>query len=171
MNTNHSAASIMEQLNKAPAANNEYGEWLATMELATREVFEMMLGCRLAVPKPGLDGFYDTTSIVGLAGKLCGTLTVSCGAKSATLMASKMLGVQAVDGSREVSDALGEVCNMVAGNFKNKIPGLGDGCMLSVPIVITGKNYSTHSLGNSAVLDLKLLFEGAPFFIRLQIRG
>jgi CheY-specific phosphatase CheX len=86
-------------------------------------------------------------------------------------MASKMLAVEAVDGSREVSDALGEVCNMVAGNFKNKIPGLGDGCMLSVPIVITGKNYSTHSLGNSAVFDLKLLFEGAPFFIRLQIRG
>ncbi len=73
----------------------------------------------------------------------------------------KMLGVQAVDGSREVSDALGEVCNMVAGNFKNKIPGH----MLSP---IYGR---THSLGNSAVFDLKLLFEGAPFFIRLQIRG
>jgi chemotaxis protein CheX len=171
MNTNHSAGSTMEHSNGVPAANNNYGEWLSTMELAAREVFEMMLGCRLAVPEPGLDGFCDTTSIVGLAGKLCGTLTVSCGAKSATLMASKMLGVQAVDGSREVSDALGEVCNMVAGNFKNKIPGLGDGCMLSVPIVITGKHYSTHSLGNSAVLDLKLLFEGAPFFIRLQIRG
>lgn len=141
------------------------------MELATREVFEMMLGCHLAVPEVAADGSHDTTSVVGLAGKLCGTLTVSCGAKSATLMASKMLGVQVVDGSPEVSDALGEVCNMVAGNFKNKIPGLGDGCMLSVPIVITGKNYSTHSVASSAVLDLRLLFEGALFFIRLQIRG
>lgn len=141
------------------------------MELATREVFEMMLGCHLAVPEVAADSSHDTTSVVGLAGKLCGTLTVSCGAKSATLMASKMLGVQVVDGSPEVSDALGEVCNMVAGNFKNKIPGLGDGCMLSVPIVITGKNYSTHSVASSAVLDLRLLFEGALFFIRLQIRG
>ena len=92
-------------------------------------------------------------------------------AKSATLMASKMLGIDAVDGSSDVSDALGEVCNMVAGNFKNKIPGLGDGCLLSVPIVITGKNYSTHCVANSAVLDLNLLFEGKPFLIRLRIRG
>ncbi len=161
----------MKPLSESAAASSDHAEWLPIMELATREVFEMMLGCQLAAPEVGLDGLYDTTSIVGLAGKLCGTLTVSCEAKSATLMASKMLAVEAVDGSREVSDALGEVCNMVAGNFKNKIPGLGDGCMLSVPIVITGKNYSTHSLGNSAVFDLKLLFEGAPFFIRLQIRG
>jgi chemotaxis protein CheX len=161
----------MKPLSESAAASSDHAEWLPIMELATREVFEMMLGCQLAAPEVGLDGLYNTTSIVGLAGKLCGTLTVSCEAKSATLMASKMLAVEAVDGSREVSDALGEVCNMVAGNFKNKIPGLGDGCMLSVPIVITGKNYSTHSLGNSAVFDLKLLFEGAPFFIRLQIRG
>jgi len=130
-----------------------------------------MLGCELTVPETPAETNFDVTSMVGLAGKLCGVMSIRCDSKSAVLMASKMLGVQAVDGSREVSDALGEVCNMVAGNFKNKIPGLGDGCMLSVPIVITGKNYSTHSLGNSAVLDLRLLFEGAPFFIRLQIRG
>jgi chemotaxis protein CheX len=171
MITNQPAGSTMKPSDKSAAQTSDHSEWLSVMELATREVFEMMLGCHLAVPECPVDGFYDTTSIVGLAGKLCGTMTVSCGAKSATLIASKMLAMEAVDGSREVADALGEVCNMVAGNFKNKIPGLGDGCMLSVPIVITGKNYSTHSLGNSAVLDLKLLFEGAPFFIRLQIRG
>jgi chemotaxis protein CheX len=171
MITNQPAGSAMKPLDKSASQTSDPSEWLSVMELATREVFEMMLGCQLTVPERPVDGFYDTTSIVGLAGKLCGTMTVSCGAKSATLIASKMLAMEAVDGSREVADALGEVCNMVAGNFKNKIPGLGDGCMLSVPIVITGKNYSTHSLGNSAVLDLKLLFEGSPFFIRLQIRG
>jgi chemotaxis protein CheX len=171
MNTNQSSAATTKPLSESRTANNEHGEWLSVIELATREVFEMMLGCQLEEAQPELAAFCDTTSIVGLAGKLSGTLTVSCGAKSATLMASKMLAKEALDGSREVSDALGEVCNMVAGNFKNKIPGLDDGCMLSVPIVITGKNYSTHSLGNSSVLDLKLLFEGMPFFVRLQIRG
>ena len=44
-------------------------------------------------------------------------------------------------------DALGEICNMVAGNFKNKVSGLGNGCMLSVPTVITGRDYHCHSLG------------------------
>ena len=171
MSNNQPAGAILKPVHESATANSEHGEWLPLMELATREVFEMMLGSQLAVPDLTVDAAYDTTSIVGLAGKLCGTLTVSCGTKSATLMASKMLAVEAVDGSREVSDALGEVCNMIAGNFKNKIPGLGDGCMLSVPIVITGKDYSTHSLANSAVLDLTLLLESMPFLVRLQIRG
>jgi hypothetical protein len=81
MNTKHSAGATMKPLSESATANRDHAEWLPIMELATREVFEMMLGCRLAVPELGSDGFYDTTSIVGLAGKLCGTLTVYCGAK------------------------------------------------------------------------------------------
>ena len=60
-------------------------------------------------------------------------------------MASKMLGVDLDKVGAEMSDALGEVCNMVAGNFKNKIAGLAEGCMLSPPTVITGNDYSLHS--------------------------
>ena len=59
----------------------------------------------------------------------------------------------------ELADAMGEICNMVAGNFKNKISGLSDGCMLSVPTVITGSDYNLHSPADSETLELKLLFE------------
>ncbi len=70
-----------------------------------------------------------------------------------------------------MSDALGEICNMVAGNFKNKISGMGDGCMLSPPTVITGTDYSTHSLADSPGLELRLLFENLPIIISLQIHS
>jgi len=70
----------------------------------------------------------------------------------------------------EISDALGEVCNMIAGNFKNKISGLSEGCMLSVPTVITGTDYSLHSQADSPGLEVRLLFEGMPIAISLQIR-
>ena len=83
-------------------------------------------------------------------------------------MASKMLGFAAAEGSREVLDALGEICNMVAGNFKNKVAGLGEGCMLSVPTVITGKNYSLHSLADSAALEVRLLFESMPIVVSFR---
>ena len=86
-------------------------------------------------------------------------------------MASKMLAVEAVHGSREVSDALGEVCNMVAGNFKNKIPGLGDGCMLSVPTVITGTDYNLYSQADSPAVEARRLFEGMPIIFSLLIRS
>ena len=82
-----------------------------------------------------------------------------------------MLGVELDKVSSEISDALGEVCNMVAGNFKNKISGLSEGCMLSVPTVITGTDYSLYSPADSPGLEVRLLFEGKPIIISLQIRG
>jgi len=68
-------------------------------------------------------------------------------------------------------DAAGEVCNMVAGNFKNKIAGLGDGCMLSVPTVITGTDYNMHSLADSGKLRANMVFEGSPLLISLEIHS
>jgi chemotaxis protein CheX len=86
-------------------------------------------------------------------------------------MASKMLGREIDNFGPEMCDAFGEVCNMVAGNFKNKVPGLGDGCMLSVPTVITGNDYNLHSSKASNALEVRLLFEDRPVVISLQALG
>jgi chemotaxis protein CheX len=86
-------------------------------------------------------------------------------------MTSKMLGVALDKVGPDVSDALGEVCNMVAGNFKNKIAGLAESCMLSPPTVITGSDYSLHSLADSPGIEVSLLFEGMPIVISLQIHS
>jgi CheY-specific phosphatase CheX len=58
---------------------------------------------------------------------------------------------------------------MVAGNFKNKIAGLGDGCMLSPPTVITGNDYRMYGSSDAPTLELRLLFEGMPLVISLRI--
>jgi chemotaxis protein CheX len=158
----------MKAANEEPVVTSSHEDWVPLMELATREVFEMMLGCQLAAPEIAEGGSFDATSMVGLAGKVRGILTFSCDAKAARIMASKMLGFAAAEGSREVLDALGEICNMVAGNFKNKVAGLGEGCMLSVPTVITGKNYSLHSLADSAALEVRLLFESMPIVVSFR---
>jgi chemotaxis protein CheX len=106
-----------------------------------------------------------------LAGQLCGVLSVRCDGKAAALMTSKMLGVELDKVGPDVSDALGEVCNMVAGNFKNKIAGLAEGCLLSPPTVVTGSDYSLHSLAESPGLEISLLFERMPLVISLQIHS
>jgi chemotaxis protein CheX len=65
----------------------------------------------------------------------------------------------------EMADDLGEVCNMVAGNFNNKIAGLAEGCMLSPPPAITGSDDDLQSLSSSPVLELRLWFEDLPVVI------
>jgi hypothetical protein len=58
---------------------------------------------------------------------------------------------------------------MIAGNFKNKLAGTDGRCMLSVPTVISGGEYSFHSLAEGTSLEAVLLFEGAPIAVRLQL--
>lgn len=113
----------------------------------------------------------DVTAMVGLAGQLCGVLSVRCEDKAAALMTSKMLGLEPAKVGPDVSDAVGEICNMVAGNFKNKIAGLGDGCLLSPPTVITGRDYNLRSLADFPVVEVRLLFEGLPIVISLRLHS
>lgn len=142
------------------------------LRLAAQEVFELMLGSPLTVPGDAIsEEKLDLTAMVGLAGQLCGVMTMRCSSKAAAQMASKMLGVDAATAGHEMWDAIGEVCNMVAGNFKNKIPGLGDGCMLSVPTVITGSDYGFHSLADNGEMHATLLFEASPVVFSLQVHS
>lgn len=143
--------------------------WVSTLELAMREVFELMLASPLeTAPQAPEEDNLDITAMVGLAGQLCGIITLRCSTRSAARMASRMLGVDPDKAGPEMWDAVGEICNMVAGNFKNKISGLGDGCMLSVPTVITGGNYNIHSMVNENV-QTWLLFDGEPLILSLEI--
>lgn len=152
------------------AITDSHENWLRLIEMSTREVFELMLASKLSTADPGLEKTaMNVTSMVGLAGQLSGVFSVRCDGKAAALMTSKMLGVELNKVGPEVSDALGEICNMVAGNFKNKIAGLAKGCILSPPTVITGSNYDLHSKANSPALEITMIFENMPIEVSLQI--
>lgn len=144
-------------------------DWLPVLELAVEEVFEIMLGCRVRpTPKSAAAVSPEFTAMVGLAGSLCGVVTVSCQGKTAGLLARNMLGDEA-ESKDQVSDALGEICNMVAGNFKNKLAGADERCMLSVPLVINGGEYSFRSMADGNSLETVVLFESEPVVVRLQL--
>jgi|ERR1700722_19952974 chemotaxis protein CheX len=144
--------------------------WPPLIELAIKEVFEIMLGSPVApVADPELKPREDFTAIVGLAGALCGILSLSCDKQTAIQIAKCMLG-DAADSEAQVADALGEICNMVAGNFKNKLAGTDDRCMLSIPTVISGGEYTFHTMVEGTSIETVLLFENLPFVVRLQLQ-
>jgi len=145
--------------------------WLPTLVLAVQEVFELMLATTLEVPpQPLPEEGLDVTSMVGMAGQLCGVLSLRCSAQTAASLASRMLGIEPDKTGPELCDAMGEVCNMIAGNFKNKITGLGDGCMLSVPTVISGGDYNLHSLVNEEIRSV-FQFQGEPLIVTLEVHN
>ena len=145
--------------------------WLPVLELAVEEVFEIMLGTQVKpVPLAENAPKGEFTAMIGLAGALCGILTVCCDAKTAGQIARKMLG-DTVNSAEEVGDALGEICNMIAGNFKNKLAGTDERCLLSVPSVVSGGEYTLHSMAEGNSVETVLLFEDAPVAVRLQLQS
>src|SRR5258708_1171035 len=97
----------------AVAKSPRYDEWLPVLQRATQEVFEIMLSCTVPLiesSKPSLTGGF--TAIVGLAGALCGIVTVRCSAEAASDMAKAMLGEASDNAHSQAVDALGEMCNM-----------------------------------------------------------
>src|SRR5271170_772946 len=119
--------------------------WPAILRDVVVEVFLMMVETMVLTPESG-DHLVlaEVTGMVGIAGPLSATLSLRCSLDSAERIASKMLGVPKDKASAHKCDAIGEICNIVAGSFKDKI-GLGDRCMLSVPTVLTGKDYQIRS--------------------------
>jgi len=156
----------------AANGSSQFEQWREILRNASKEVFSMMVGAQATEPENGDPPVAaNITGMVGLAGELCGVLTIRCSTKSASKIASQMLGVDIMQASDHISDAVGEMCNMVAGNFKAKIPGLEDKCMLSVPTVITGPDYELHSLEVGESIEVPLIFEEEPVWICLEVRS
>src|SRR5208337_3767901 len=75
------------------ATRSHEENWLPVLELAVEEVFEIMVGCRVKPLAPSEHTPNEEfTAMIGLAGALCGVLTVSCDAKTARQVAKSMLG-------------------------------------------------------------------------------
>lgn len=107
--------------------------------------------------------------MVGMAGALCGMTSVQCSMQTAAKLASFMLGGDRATNPGMIADAFGELCNMVAGNFKAKITTLGDRCMLSVPTVISGGDYLLRTLEPSECLRAAFDYEAGVIWVLLTI--
>jgi chemotaxis protein CheX len=119
------------------------------LTVSVLEVFETMIGvvCETApqeVSKKSAIEIESVTAVVGFGGILSGACVITCDESSARQIASCMTGMcfEALDDV--VKDAIGEICNMVAGAWKSRVPELAANCGLSVPAVITGRDYNLH---------------------------
>ncbi|MGA6981385.1 MAG: chemotaxis protein CheX [Candidatus Sulfotelmatobacter sp.] len=160
----------------APSAAHNPGavlpqtEWPDILRATAIEVFATMVGVTVVAPEEGeVRILAEVTGMVGIAGPLRAMFSLRCSLNSATMLSSHMLGVPFEEAAAQKADAVGEICNIIAGYFKAKI-GLGDQCSLSVPTVLSGTNYQIHSPGKTTHLGLPLLYENEVIWIGLDIR-
>ncbi|HTV56676.1 MAG TPA: chemotaxis protein CheX [Terriglobia bacterium] len=145
-------------------------EWLQRMEAAANDVFASMLGVQIGQADfDSVSGSVDLTALVSLTGTPEGLLEISCHTASAARLAMLMLGSDGPESDDYAKDALGEICNMVAGGIKSRSSSSEDRCRLSVPAVISGKDYTVRTLKATDRHKLCLAFEGRPLQITLEL--
>jgi chemotaxis protein CheX len=131
------AVSLRESLQQVSDPRN--------LDASVEEVFQLMLGVncqRDAGPHEAEPE--SVTAVVGFGGLLSGACVFSTGSTGAMEIAAHMTGMEFVEIDDIVKDGIGEICNMVAGAWKGKVPELAANCGLSVPAVITGRDYKLH---------------------------
>ena len=147
--------------------------WLGSLCEATTEVFSMMVGATVVAPAPGgcsvLAHVTGVIGVIGITGAVTAIFTLRCSDAAATRVASQMLGISMEESAAQKFDAVGEICNMVAGNFKHKI-GYADKCMLTVPTVVMGGNYRIHSRAGQR-MECPVIYEGESVWLALDIRS
>ena len=86
------------------------------------------------------------TGCVHVSGNWDGVVSLECGYGMAVDIAAAMFEMEAEELSEdEVRDALGEVANLLAGQFKADLP---EGCNLSLPTVTKGLDYLINVPGS-----------------------
>ena len=139
---------------------------------SVREVFETMLGvqCDQESWKPSLPDSMATesvTAVVGFGGILGGACVLRCDAATSRRMAAFMTGTEFESVDEVVRDGMGEICNMIAGAWKSKIPELASRCVLSVPAVITGCDYRVHVQAPEFRLHQTYFFKEGSFEVMI----
>jgi chemotaxis protein CheX len=142
------------------------------LDASVEEVFQLMLGvnCRRdsgeVVREPE-----SVTAVVGFGGLLSGACVFTSGGQAAMKIAGHMTGMEFTEIDDTVKDGIGEICNMLAGAWKGKVPALAANCGLSVPAVITGRDYNLHVQAPEFKLNHIYRFDDTSFAVTIICDG
>lgn len=144
----------------------------ANLDASVDEVFRLMLGVNCArqtksLPSTATTEKESVTAVVGFGGHLSGACVLRCGAQAAMSIAAHMTGMEFHEMDDTVKDGIGEICNMLAGAWKGKVPDLAANCGLSVPAVITGCDYNLHVQSPEFQLHHSYSFEKVSFEVTI----
>lgn len=144
----------------------QVARWEVYLDRAAGEVFSTMVGVSCVPAEAAPAGEAETISaVIGLAGALSGSLVLRVGRAAAERIAERLTG--AVAEPALVRDAVGEICNMVAGAWKGLDPKLSSGCLLSTPTVVAGLSYDVFSQRAPLRLERAYRFEEQRMLLTL----
>lgn len=105
----------------------------------------------------------DVSGIVGLSGEARGTISVTFTKPCILKIVSKMFGEEITEINDEVKDAVGEILNIVSGNGRQRLQGVGKTVKGAIPTVITGKDHIITHMTSHPIIAVPFNTENGSF--------
>ena len=107
----------------------------------------------------------DVSAIVGVTGDKVGTIAVSFTKPCAIALVRGMLGDDIQDVLQDMQDAVGEVANMVSGQARAGLVGMGITLQGSTPTVIVGDGHIIRHISPSPVIAIPFTSPSGEFTV------
>ena len=147
-------------------------EIAAIIGSTTENVFTTMLG--LQVQAGPVDAQAKLTQedgkvvcLVSFTGQWNGSGSISCSAALACAISGKLLMSEYEAVNDEVLDAMGEMANMIIGNFKDEAAAALGALSLGTPTVIYGNNFQTRNWNGQSWIAVPFCCEGERFEVKI----
>ena len=126
-----------------------------TLLAGAKEIFETMIFVNFEESSGGQEDIIEGDSILGsitFKGGIEGCFGICCSVPCAKTIALNMLAMDPSEelSEAEISDAIGEVTNMIMGGVKSRILDAVGNIEVSIPIVTSGQGLE-NSLGEVAI--------------------
>ncbi len=124
------------------------------IDTSVTEVFSTMLNLQMKLEPAHTalpNGEPQVAGSVGFVGRLTGVVYLYSTQAFARRMTGKLLGLadNEIEGEEMVNDAIGELSNMVVGHIKSRLSDRGMPCVLTIPSVVRGSNFSIETVSPS----------------------
>jgi len=139
--------------------------------VSTIETFKKMLNIEGKTGKIALKNnvnyTYDVSGVIGLSGEAQGSICLSFPKEVALKAVSALLGMEIKEMGPDISDGIGELVNIVAGNAKQYLTKYN--LSISLPKVIIG-NHSVASTKDVPTLVVPFISSLGEFAIEIALK-
>ncbi len=137
--------------------------------VATTNILSTMAGVHAEAGKPyikkGNIAKGDVSAVVGITGHKNGSISMTFTRQCAVAVVKGMLGDDIHDIVQDTQDAVGEVTNMVSGQARAALAGLGLVFQGATPTVVMGSGHTISHVTKSPVVAIPFHTEHGDFTI------
>ncbi len=131
---------------------------LSTMAMLTPETGKPYL-------KKGKTAIGDISGIIGMTGHSKGVVVLSFSKEAICKIVGSMLGEEYTEITSDISDAVGELTNMISGDARRRLVEAGYTFEAGLPTIVSGKGHEIESVTSGPVIVMPFTVDGHKFVV------